>query len=114
MKPVLHLFNAIDVHGLAHITGGGLTENIPRILPEGLAVEIDTSSWQQGEVFDWLMAAGNVERAEMRRTFNCGVGMAIVVSESDVNTAIELLRAAGETAWSLGRVVSGDGEVAFI
>ena len=114
VKPVLHLFNAIDVHGLAHITGGGLTENIPRILPEGLAVEIDTSSWQQGEVFDWLMAAGNVERAEMRRTFNCGVGMVIVVSESDVNTAIELLRAAGETAWSLGRVVSGDGEVAFI
>ena len=114
VKPMLHLFNAIDVHGLAHITGGGLTENIPRVLPEGLAAEIDTSSWRQGDVFDWLMATGGIERAEMRRTFNCGVGMVAIVSESDVTVAIELLEAAGETAWQLGRVVPGDGEVVFV
>ncbi len=114
VKPVLHLFNAFDVHGLAHITGGGLTENIPRVLPEGLAVEVDTSSWQQGEVFDWLMAVGNIDIAEMRRTFNCGVGMVIVVSESDAQVAIELLNAAGESAWQIGRVVPGDGEVNFV
>lgn len=114
VKAVLGLFEEVDVHGLAHITGGGLTENIPRILPEGLGVEIDTGSWRQGPVFDWLMASGKIERAEMRRTFNCGVGMIAIVSEEDADKAVAFLDGAGESAWRIGKVLSGSGEVNFI
>ncbi|MGB5491762.1 MAG: phosphoribosylformylglycinamidine cyclo-ligase [Woeseiaceae bacterium] len=107
VKPVLALIQALPVKGLAHITGGGLTENIPRILHGELDAEIDTASWQQGPVFDWLAEHGNIETSEMRRTFNCGVGMVAVVGESDVHAAIALLEDQGERAWHLGRVVAG-------
>jgi phosphoribosylformylglycinamidine cyclo-ligase len=114
VKPVLELVKRLDVRGLAHITGGGLTENIPRMLPDGLAVEIDLASWQPGPVFDWLATAGNIEAAEMRRTFNMGVGMVIAVAPDAVDTAIEQLGAAGETAWRLGEVISGADGVRFV
>jgi phosphoribosylformylglycinamidine cyclo-ligase len=114
VKPVLELMQSVDVKGLAHITGGGITENIPRVLPEGLNAEIDTSTWQQGAVFDFLQAQGSIETAEMRRTFNCGVGMVAVVATEDADQAIRLLGEHGESAWQIGRIVAGNQEVAYV
>ena len=113
VKPVLALMQAVPVKGLAHITGGGITENIPRVLPEGLDAQIDTSSWQQGPVFDFLQEQGNIETAEMRRTFNCGVGMVVIVDEQDADRAIAILNENGESAWRIGNVVAGNQEVAY-
>ncbi len=107
VRAILALIDTVPVKGLAHITGGGITENIPRILHDALDAEIDTSTWQQGPVFDWLAENGNIETAEMRRTFNCGVGMVAVVNESDVEKAIGVLVEQGEHAWRLGRIVAG-------
>jgi phosphoribosylformylglycinamidine cyclo-ligase len=107
VKPILALIETMAVKGLAHITGGGITENIPRILGANLDAEIDTGSWQQGAVFDWLAQHGNVEIHEMRRTFNCGVGMVAVVDESNAESAIDILQANGEHAWRIGRVIAG-------
>ena len=114
VKPVLELMQHVDVRGLAHITGGGITENIPRVLPESLNAEIDTSTWQQGPVFDFLQAQGSIETAEMRRTFNCGVGMIAVVAAEDADRAIQLLGEHGESAWQIGRIVAGSQEVAYV
>jgi len=114
VKPVLALMQDVPVKGLAHITGGGITENIPRVLPDGLDAQIDTSSWQQGPVFDFLQEQGNIETAEMRRTFNCGVGMVVVVDEQDTDRAIAILNENGESAWRIGNVVAGNQEVAYV
>jgi len=114
VRPVLELCRHIDVRGIAHITGGGLTENIPRVFPDGLAAELDTGSWQPGPVFEWLAATGNIDAAEMRRTFNMGVGMVLAVAPTAVDAALEQLAAAGETAWRLGRVVDGSDGVRFV
>ena len=114
VKPVLALTEKVSLKGLAHITGGGITENIPRVLPEGLDAEIDTSTWQQGAVFDFLQEQGNVETAEMRRTFNCGVGMVVVVTENAAREAIEILRDNGENAWQIGRITAGNQEVQYV
>ncbi len=114
VKQVLALMQDVSVKGLAHITGGGITENIPRVLPEGLNAEIDTSSWEQGPVFDFLQEHGNIETAEMRRTFNCGVGMVVVVNAADAAKAIDALNANGESAWQIGRVTKGTQEVAYV
>jgi phosphoribosylformylglycinamidine cyclo-ligase len=108
VKPVLALIDSVSVHGLAHITGGGITENIPRVLQGSLDAQIDTSSWSRGAVFDWLADIGNVEVAEMRRTFNCGVGMVVIVASADAEKAIQLLNEHGEEAWQIGRVVTGN------
>ncbi len=105
---------AVSIKGIAHITGGGITDNVPRILPAELHAEIETNSWQPGPVFDWLAVTGRIVPEEMRRTFNCGVGMVIVVGEHDVDTAIDTLQAAGETAWDIGSIVAGTGEVTYI
>ena len=113
VKPVLSLMSKVSVKGLSHITGGGITENIPRIHRNSLSAAIDTSSWERGDVFDWLAGVGNIETAEMYRTFNCGVGMVIIVSPGDVNRALESLHNDGEDAWVLGTMVEGDGEVQF-
>ena len=109
VKPLLELMQAIDVHGLAHITGGGLLENIPRVIPEGLGVELDSTAWQRPVIFDWLQERGNIADREMHRTFNCGIGMTVMVAASDADKAVEQLRAAGEEASIIGRVVKGDG-----
>ena len=114
VKPVLALMQDVSVKGLAHITGGGITENIPRVLPEGLDAEIDTSTWQLGPVFDFLQEHGNIETAEMRRTFNCGVGMVAIVNAQDADRAIAVLEENGESAWRVGRIVAGKQEVAYV
>jgi phosphoribosylformylglycinamidine cyclo-ligase len=114
VKPVLALMQDVSVKGLAHITGGGITENIPRVLPEGLDAEIDTSTWQQGPIFDFLQEQGNIETAEMRRTFNCGVGMVAIVNAQDADKAIAVLEENGESAWRVGRIVAGKQEVAYV
>ncbi len=114
VRAILELMRTVNVRGLAHITGGGITENLPRILGDDLHAEIDTASWQQGEVFDWLQQHGNIETDEMRRTFNCGVGMVVVVSKAAAEPAMEALTAAGEAPWVIGRVADGDGEVRYL
>ena len=86
---------SITVKGLAHITGGGITENLPRILADDVHAEIDTDSWRQGPVFDWIQATGKVVTDEMRRTFNCGIGMIVVVDTAEADMAVELLSGAG-------------------
>jgi len=114
VKPVLALMESIAVHGIAHITGGGLTENVPRILHGDLHAAIETGSWQPGPVFDWLANTGHIASDEMRRTFNCGVGMIVVVDRAAADAAIEALGNNGETAWRLGTVVEGGGGVEYI
>jgi phosphoribosylformylglycinamidine cyclo-ligase len=101
------------VHALAHITGGGLTDNIPRVLPAGTEVRLRSSSWRRDPVFDWLARTGNVSDAEMHRTFNCGIGMVVIVEARQADSARELLRAAGEDARVIGEVRRGDGGVIF-
>lgn len=114
VKPVLRLMQSVNVKGLAHITGGGLTDNVPRILHGDLHAEIDVNSWQQGAVFDWLAVSGRIAIDEMRRTFNCGVGMVVVVDPGDTDAAIASLVESGESAWRLGEIRDGAGGVDYI
>lgn len=114
VKPILGLMTAVSIKGLAHITGGGITDNLPRVLPQNLHAEVDTNSWQPGPVFDWLAVTGRIAAHELRRTFNCGVGMVVIVSEHDVDTAIAALQASGERAWAMGRIVEDAGEVEYV
>lgn len=107
VKSLLALLEKIDVHALAHITGGGLLENIPRVLPEDLGVQLDGSAWQMPVVFDWLREEGNIEMREMHRTFNCGIGMTVMVDANDADNTLEQLRDAGETAEVIGSVRRG-------
>ena len=105
VKNLLALGKKIPVLAMAHITGGGLLENIPRILPPHCAANIDRSSWSMPVVFDWLQSAGNVETSEMFRTFNCGVGMVLVVEQGDRDVCLQLLGELGEQAWEIGQIV---------
>jgi len=105
VKSMLALIKALPVHALAHITGGGLPGNLPRVLPAGCDAVIDESSWTWPPLFQWLQAQGNVERFEMYRTFNCGVGMVVVVPAEQADAAIAQLQSTGEQAWLLGRIV---------
>lgn len=105
VKSVLKLLKDCDgVHALAHITGGGFWDNIPRVLPDGACASINAKSWKRPEVFDWLEKAGGVDRHEMYRTFNNGVGMVIAVAKDQAEKAIESLKASGENAWLLGEI----------
>ncbi|HSF48242.1 MAG TPA: phosphoribosylformylglycinamidine cyclo-ligase [Burkholderiales bacterium] len=104
VKPVLDLIANVDVKGLAHITGGGLIENIPRILPENVAAVLDPESWPRPAVFDWLQREGNLANAEMRRVFNCGIGMVLVAAPQNAGYARERLEGSGETVWQIGRI----------
>lgn len=106
VKPLLELIKSVNVHALSHITGGGLLENIPRVLPEDCKAVINTQSWELPEVFKWLKDAGNVAQKEMYRTFNCGVGMVIAVPAAEADKAISQLNASGETAWKIGHIAS--------
>ena len=105
VKSMLALIKALPVHALAHITGGGLPGNLPRVLPEGCDAVIDESSWTWPPLFQWLQAQGNVERFEMYRTFNCGVGMVVVVPADQVEVTIAQLKSTGDDAWLLGKIV---------
>ena len=113
VKTVLALLAEVPVHGIAHITGGGLTENIPRVVPEGLEVHLDPRRWQPAPVFAWLQQAGNIAGAEMYRTFNCGIGMTVCVPPDAVDAALAKLRELGETASVIGEVRAGNGGVAL-
>jgi len=108
IKPLLALFEKINVHALAHITGGGLLENLPRVMPHGCCARIDTRSWRPPAVFDWLQQQGNIETNEMYRTFNCGIGMVLMVDADDAATTLDLLKAEGESAMIIGEIVSSD------
>ena len=101
------------VHGLAHITGGGLSDNIPRVLPEGCEVRLERAAWPRDPVFDWLASSGNISDAEMHRTFNCGIGMVVIVDPTRADAALRTLREAGETAQLIGAVRRGNGGVIF-
>ncbi|HWG68138.1 MAG TPA: phosphoribosylformylglycinamidine cyclo-ligase [Steroidobacteraceae bacterium] len=107
VKPLLKLIAELPVHGLAHITGGGLVENIPRVLPDGLEVVLDPGSWPRGTVFDWLQRQGRVADAEMYRVFNCGIGMTVQLAAGDAQRAIAVLGAMGQEALIIGDVRSG-------
>ena len=109
VRGLLSLLKTGRVHALAHITGGGLTENLPRVLPRGLDGQVDLASWPRPPVFDWLQSAGGIAESEMLRTFNCGVGMVAVLPEAVVDPAISELAAAGIPAWPIGRVIEGAG-----
>ena len=111
VKQCLAAVRAGGVHALAHITGGGLTENPPRVLPEGLACEIDLSSWDLPPVFRWLASTANMAEAELLKTFNCGIGMIAVVAADRADEIAALLTAQGESVTRLGRVVAGEGVV---
>lgn len=111
VKSVLALLDAVKVEAISHITGGGFWENIPRVLPDDAKVVVNEKSWQWPPVFNWLQKSGNVETHEMYRTFNCGVGMILVVNEDDVEQALSILQQEGEKAWVLGHVEArGNGE----
>jgi phosphoribosylformylglycinamidine cyclo-ligase len=107
VKSLLALLRAHPVHALAHITGGGLTDNVPRVLPAGLEVVLERAAWPRDPVFDWLQRAGNVEPAEMYRTFNCGIGMVAIVPAGHAAAALGLLASHGETAGVVGEVRAG-------
>lgn len=106
VKNLLALAEQVEVKALAHITGGGLLENVPRVLPEYTKAEIDTTSWQLPAVFQWLQQNGNVAMREMHRTFNCGVGMVICVGSEHADKALGILKDLGETAWIVGNIVA--------
>lgn len=105
VKPLLELLKTVDVHAMAHITGGGITENLPRVLPHGLSAKIDLSAWQMPDIFAWLQQQGNVELADMLVTFNCGIGMIVCVDATDEAATLASLNQQGETAFSIGEIV---------
>ena len=105
VRAVLALMQRQDVHAIAHITGGGLPENLPRVLPDTLAARIDGASWQRPAVFDWLQQAGPIDDAEMWRTFNCGVGLVLALPSDSVPAALDVLSEHGEHAWLMGEIV---------
>jgi phosphoribosylformylglycinamidine cyclo-ligase len=108
VKPLLALIEQLPVHALAHITGGGLPENLPRVLPPGVKATIGADSWKRPEIFDWLQQQGKVTAPEMLRTFNCGVGMVVCVHETQAERACDLLREQGENAWPIGHIDAAD------
>ena len=104
VKSVLALIKQTDVHAIAHLTGGGFWENIPRVLPKNTKAVIDEKSWKWPSVFNWLQEKGNIDTYEMYRTFNCGVGMVIALPQEQVETALAILKQAGENAWLIGHI----------
>ncbi len=113
-KIIQLLSKIVDIRGMAHITGGGITDNLPRILPEGLGARIDLSSWQVPPVFGFLQKTGGVEQAEMLRTFNVGVGYIVVIPESDLSRALHNLNLGGEKAYVMGKVVKSNQKVEYL
>ena len=114
IKPLLQLFAQMDVHALAHITGGGLLDNIPRVLPDDTRAVLHATAWPRPPIFDWLQQHGGVADTEMYRTFNCGIGMVVIVAAADAERAIGQLSAAGEKVWRIGAIeacAAGDEQV---
>ena len=109
VKPVLKLLESVPVKGLAHITGGGITGNVSRVLPDGLRAVVKKAAWPLPEVFQWLQRVGGVAESEMHGVFNCGIGMVLVVDPADARRAAENLRASGETVYEIGAIEKGPG-----
>lgn len=109
VKNLLTLASKIPVHAMAHITGGGITENVPRVLPEGLSAEVDLKAWQLPAIFQWLQEQGNVTQDNMLLTFNCGIGMIVCVAEEDEAATLALLNDLGEQAFALGKIIETPG-----
>src|SRR5690606_2956641 len=111
VKPILALLKShgAAIHGMAHITGGGLTENIIRVVPEGLGLDIDASSWTLPPVFQWLQREGAVADSEMWRTFNCGIGFVLIVAADQVASVTAAVEAQGLAQWTIGKVTAADG-----
>ncbi|HEX4480523.1 MAG TPA: phosphoribosylformylglycinamidine cyclo-ligase [Rudaea sp.] len=109
VKPILQLLAKQSVHGMAHITGGGLTENIIRVVPDSLGIALDSTQWKMQAVFDWLQREGNVAQVEMWRTFNCGIGFTVIVGKNDADATIANLRDVDLTATQIGEVVKENG-----
>ena len=107
VKPLLKLMREVPLHGLSHITGGGLLDNIPRVLPDGLEVVLERSAWRREAVFEWLQQQGKIANTEMYRVFNCGIGMTVHVAANDAQRAVGILQAAGQEALVIGEVRSG-------
>lgn len=115
VKPVLELLDNINIHAIAHITGGGLTENIPRVLPEGLGVTVDMNSWQQPPVFEWLASNGNISSKEMLLTFNCGIGMVLIVPQAEAAKIDDILKPHDINSMVIGEVVKDpDSSVSYL
>jgi len=110
VKNILSLIEQVDVHAIAHLTGGGFWENIPRVLPDNTQAVLEESSWEWPAVFGWMQQAGNVSSFEMYRTFNCGVGMVIALSAAEADKAVQLMNDAGEKAWKIGVIKASDSE----
>jgi phosphoribosylformylglycinamidine cyclo-ligase len=108
VKSLLPRVRTGKIHAMAHITGGGLLENIPRILPDGLHAHVDADAWQQPRLMAFLQAQGHIEPEEMARTFNCGIGMAVIVAETEVASVTGALEAAGETVFRIGHIAAGE------
>lgn len=109
VKSILKLLESVEISAISHITGGGLTENLPRVLPDGTNAEIDLQSWSLPPVFQWLQAEGAIEQQEMLRTFNCGIGMIVAVDPADADQARSILEDCGETVITLGQVINAEG-----
>jgi phosphoribosylformylglycinamidine cyclo-ligase len=107
VKALLELIRTVPVHGLAHITGGGITDNIPRVLSDGLEVVLERGSWPRDPVFEWLQRTARISAAEMYRTFNCGIGMVAIVPNEHAQAAVSLLNSRGETASVIGEIRKG-------
>jgi phosphoribosylformylglycinamidine cyclo-ligase len=105
---LLRLLSEVPVHGLSHITGGGLVDNIPRVIPAGLEVVLERNSWRRDPIFDWLQQHGRIGDAEMFRVFNCGIGMTVQVAAADADRAVSALSGAGQEALVIGEVRAGD------
>ena len=110
VKPLLSLLSQVPVHAAAHITGGGLPGNVPRVLPNGVRAVIDSRAWQRPAIFDWLQEMGGIEEFEMYRTFNCGIGMVLVLDAANAEKALQSLQAAGESASIIGHIESHSGD----
>jgi phosphoribosylformylglycinamidine cyclo-ligase len=114
VKPLLSLIREVPVHGLSHITGGGLVDNIPRVVPDGLEVILERKAWRKEPIFDWLQTEGRVADEEMYRVFNCGIGMTVHVAAADADKAIASLHAAGQEAVVIGEIKTGTRGVVIV
>ncbi len=114
VKPILNALKQFDLHAIAHITGGGLTENLPRVLPDNCKAVIDLQAWERPEVFNWLQTEGNIEDSEMLRTFNCGVGLTLVIAEKDKEDLINSLRLNEIEAWTIGHIEADETDEPFV
>ena len=114
VKSILSLNKSHPIHAISHITGGGLLENIPRVLPKNLAAKLDSNSWETPEIFNWIQDLGKIDTTEMYRVLNCGVGMIVIVPKESLDDSIKLLNSNGEDSWLIGEIISSDGNQVLI